>query len=541
MTAFFSSAFITALSATPGMISGSVVKCVLFREAPLFEFNDKRYIGMTTVAQLLAVPGWIPVSPGGAPLANTITVGVRDEGKNNYTTFSSFPFTGLAPNEVKAAAFLRPDNTLIFVTNTPFAGEMRVVQDGDGITASPDSNLAGASNRWLFNWADKPDGGTEIITYSEGPLLLSLGPPDFEPAHTQHVWLYPQRANMIANPSFEKSSPPTAYWTTNGTITRVPLVNPPISAGRFAGRFQYGSGIVVAESNLFPTNRDEHWTIQFMAKGVGDCKVGFVWWDDDYDQTSVDWGTETWRLDPDVFVHISVCRSPVQTYQGMLRIECSSGDMTIDQVLCERGFLKDWSYFDGDTDYGMRDDFTWYGGEVRQGGSYSLWYNHKRAVFGRMFAREVEDDELVTDEVVASHGTSYQWVPAGTNVTPHLDVLYPNDLKLVVADKAPGVLSYRATDADLLGIRNPWGLVPFAALHAHSASHVTLQVSLQVQNGTHAQTAANVVIVAVPNTPLVPAGTTHGHSAANVVLAELPHIRGDNASHAMTSPEVILG
>ena len=515
MTAFFSTAFINALSATPGMINGSVVKCVLFREAPAFAPNDSRYIGKTTVSQLLSMPGWIPVSSGGAPLANTITVGVRDEGKSNYVMFSSFPFTGLAPNEAKAAVFLRADDTIIFGTNTPFAGEMRIVKDGDAITASPDSTLVGASNRWLFNWADAPQAGGTIVTISEGPLLLSLGPPDFEPAHTQHVWLYPQRANMIANPSFEKSSPPTAYWSSNGTVTRVALVNPPISAGRFAGRFEYGGGIVVAESNTFPTMREEYWTIQFMARGLGDMKVGFVYWDDDFEAVSVDWGNETWQLDPNTFIHISVCRFPVQTYQAMLRIEATGGDLTIDQVLCEVGFLKDWPYFDGDTDFGMREDFTWYGGEVRQGGSYSLWYNHKRAVFGRMFAREVADDELVTDEVVAAQGISYGWVPAGTNVTPHMDVLYPHDLQLVVPDKPASVLSYRVTeDGDPQGVVYPWGLYVYPGLHAHSADHVTLQVYLQVQNGVHAHTAANVVIVAVPNTAMVPANAAHAHTAA---------------------------
>ena len=362
------------------------------------------------------------------------------------------------------------------------------------------------------------------MTITEGPLLLSLGPPDFEPSHTQHVWLYPQRANMIANPSFEKPSPPAGYWASNGSITRIALVNPPISAGRFAGRFQYG-GIVVAESNTFPTGREEYWTIQFMARGLGDMKVGFVYWDDDFDAVSVEWGEETWQLDPNTFIHISVIRFPVQTYQGMLRIEATGGDLTIDQVLVEKGFLKDWPYFDGDTDYGARGDFSWYGGEVRQGGSYSLWYNHKAAVFGRMFARQIEDTTLITDEVMRAQGICYDWVPAGTIVTPHIDVLYPNDLQLVVPDKV-GVLSYRTSDDDSQGIRNPWGLVPNASFHAHSASHVTLQPFLQVQNGVHVHTATSVVITAVPNTPLVPAAATHVHTAANVVT------RSDSLSQA---------
>ena len=538
MTAFFSTAFITALSASPGMINGSVVKCVLFREAPNFEPNDSRYISKTTVAQLLAMPGWIPVTAGGPPLGNTITVGVRDEGKSNYVVFSSFPFTGLAKSEVKAVAFLRPDNTLMFVTNTPFGGEMRVVANGDAVTASPDSTLGAVSNRWMFNWADAPQAGGTIVTISEGPLLLSLGAPTFEPSHTQHVWLYPQRANMIANPSFELASPPTGYWTTNGSATRIPLVNPPIAAGRFAGRFQYG-GIVVAESNTFPTNRQERWTIQLMARGLGECKVGFVWWDDDFEEAAVDWGNETWPLDPNTFIHIAVCRTPVQTYQGMLRIESSGGDLTIDQVLCEAGYLKDWAYFDGDTDYGMREDFTWYGGEVRQGASYSLWYNHKKAVYGRMFARQIDGTTLITDEVMREQGIVYEWVPAGTVVVPHMDVLYPNDLQLVVPDKV-GVLSYRANAADLQGIVNPWGIVVDAGLHAHSASHVTLQVFLQVQSATHAHTAANVVTVAVPNTAMAPANAAHAQTAANVTLTYIESARGDNATHAVTSTDVVL-
>ena len=459
MTSFFSSAFIAALSANQSLLDGAAIQAVLFRQAPLFEPNDPRYTDTTTIPQLLATPGWVPITAGGDPLANTVAMGVRQEGKNNYLMFSQFPFTNLPPNEAMAIAFLTPDDKIIFVTNTPFGGEMMVVRDGDGITAAPDAGLSGASNRWLLSWADPPQGGTTIVAILEGPLMISLGPPEFEPSHAQHVWLYPQRANMIANPSFEK--PGMAYWGTNGVASRVPLADKPVGAGSFAGKFT-GSGTVILESNTFPTSREEQWTVQFMAKGTGKVKVGFVWWDDDFDEASVDWGilptggTETWELNPDVFIHIATCRAPVQTYQALLRIECDGGDITIDQVLCERGFLKDWNYFDGDTTYGAREDFVWYGGEVRQGASYSFWYNNKRAVFGRLFAREIDDDVLITDEVMAKQGFVYRWVPAGTLVIPHIDVLYPNDLQLEIPAKT-GVLSYRVDiDRDLQGVKNPW-------------------------------------------------------------------------------------
>ena len=169
---------------------------------------------------------------------------------------------------------------------------------------------------------------------------------------------------MIANPSFEK--PGMDYWSTNGSGTRTALDDTPLGSGFWQGEFTRGTAPVIVESNIFPTNREEFWTIQFLAKGNGNIKVGFVWWDDDFEEVAVDWGpvTEQWELNEESFVHVAVHRTPVQTYQGMLRIECTGTALTLDDVLVERGFLKDWPYFDGDTKYGARDDFSWYGGQI---------------------------------------------------------------------------------------------------------------------------------------------------------------------------------
>src|SRR5262245_20209034 len=148
MSAFFSNAFITALTAAPTSINGATIQVVLFRDAPAFVNNDARYTGITTVSELLDMPGWIPEEPGGAPLVNTIVVTLRDEGTNNYVTFTSFIFEDLELTEVKAVAFLTGGN-VIFVTDTPFDGVKHVLHDGDGVTASPDSTLSGSNNRWL--------------------------------------------------------------------------------------------------------------------------------------------------------------------------------------------------------------------------------------------------------------------------------------------------------------------------------------------------------------------------------------------------------
>jgi hypothetical protein len=131
--------------------------------------------------------------------------------------------------------------------------------------------------------------------------------------------------------------------------------------------------------------------------------------------------------------------------------------MEVDNILCEPDWLKDWPYFDGDTTYGARDDFSWYGGKARKGQTYSLWYNHKRAVTGRLFAWDIEaDDFVITDEEVEAQGFVYKWVPAGVRITPHLDVLYEGDIQEVVPAVSGAVTPYKTGPDDLLGVEDPW-------------------------------------------------------------------------------------
>ena len=462
MSVFFTNLFRTALIANQTIMNSANVRAVLFREAPVFETGDTRYTTVEVTADLLAKPGWVEAAGTGYPFSHNLPVTVRSESDNRYVIFSQYPFTGLDAAEVEAVGFQYigslggKTNPLIMVSTTPFPLKT-VVHGGDGVTASPDAGLVGVSNRWLFSWS-VPAGGT--ITLVEGPLALARGAPTFEASHTQHVWLYPQRANMLANPSFEAAG--TNFWSTNRAIARV--ADPAPTGGAWAGKITGASPLIV-ESNIFPTSRSEQWTVQLMAKGVGTLKVGFVWWDDDFEEVAVDWGqNESWVLNANTFVHIVTCRMPVQTYQGMLRLEVSGGTtLTIDQCLCESGFLKDWNYFDGGTTYGARDDYSWYGGANRQGASYSFWYNNRRAIYGRLFARNIDDDVLVTDEVMGEQGLIYKWVPAGTIIQPHIDVLYPNDLQAPVPPKPASVLPYRAVGnyfTDLGGVINPWVTYP---------------------------------------------------------------------------------
>ena len=240
------------------------------------------------------------------------------------------------------------------------------------------------------------------------------------------------------------------------------------------GSAPYGRSVM--ESNVFATQLGEHdseyWTIQLMAKGTGTLKVGLVYWDLDYRITGVDWGErpprekenqtrtyfEEWVLSPSGWMHIATHRHAPEGHLAMVRLECS-GDLTIDRVLCERDHLKDWAYFDGDDTFGARDDFSWYGGMTDyQGASYSLWYNHRKAVTGRLFARTVDPNDPtqnVTDEDMEEQGLAYRWVPAGTTVVPHLDVFYPFDPRNPLPPKPAGVMPYY-TVSDPDGVGDPW-------------------------------------------------------------------------------------
>jgi hypothetical protein len=123
---------------------------------------------------------------------------------------------------------------------------------------------------------------------------------------------------------------------------------------------------------------------------------------------------------------------------------------------------NDWPYFDGDSEYGAREDFSWYGGTANRHVSYSCWYNLRVSTFGRLFAQRVDQTPAtLTDDEAEQQGLAYQWVPAGTPVIGHLNVLYPNDpmwneSRPLVPYAGP-ILAYR-TDAapSLQNIVSPW-------------------------------------------------------------------------------------
>ena len=300
----------------------------LFRESPEFSINDSRYIGIQTTDALLQRSGWVETTGSGYPLTNTVTVARRRmpappaTTKNNYTLFDQFPFTGMGQAEAKAAAFHYVGtidgvvNPLIMVTNTPFDLGRTVVKDGDAITVNPDSTLS-PPNRWLLGWPN-PGSGVALMLL-EGPLSLFRGPPIYESSHTQHIWLYPQRANMIANPSFDIQD--TSYWSTNRTGTAIQQgtewygqFNGSLSCHRGVQRLPHQPRGALDD----PVSGQGQWRSQDRLRVVGRRLRSGV----------RGLGHRDVPTQHDQLHALVVTRVPVQTYQGMIRFECDGDSLS---------------------------------------------------------------------------------------------------------------------------------------------------------------------------------------------------------------------
>jgi hypothetical protein len=478
VSAFFNTTFLNTLKA--GWTGGPVVM-YMFPQAPAFteaSTDDTTvtdaYIGIDLITNLETTFGWGPSIRCPAQ-TSTVTVSGTLHLADVPQAFN-LP-DSMTETEVRALVFARDNggpttDQIMFGTDTLTSGGL-ILRGVDGIV--PVYNSA-ADGLLLFMWYEVEAGaGAEVMPDAhEGRLLLDKGPPTtFYAARTQHVWVYPQRINFIANPSFEND---TNFWRTNPTTTKSRLADAPPGAGVYSGRFT-GPPNLIVESNMFPLTygrrREDGWTIQLKARGEGTLKVGMLSWDDSMRTTITDWGRDSYtdadnqtifgfRLSPG-FNHIRTLRYAGDVTSGMLRLETDGTYLDIDQVCVEPGLLPtngvDWPYFDGASFYGVKGDFSWYGNHPHA--SYSCWYDIRLATFGRLFGRNLSPEDQLpsghfTDQDAAELGMAYQWVPAGTPVVAHMDVLYPNDPVSPLPPVIGSPLAYSTGEADLLGVTSPW-------------------------------------------------------------------------------------
>lgn len=498
MSYYFTTQFLTLLKS--GWAGGNV-QMYLFPQAPSLVYGEGEgavatttaYAGINKIPTLVQSIGWGSAYVAGPMLPVTVTANINGTTRNVVQIDPSSRFQlpgGTATTPVMAIGFAIDNGApvtgddLMFVT-TSVSTPPLLLHALDGIAPAVDATLA--NKRVLFYWDTVPPGSDAAVLPNavEGTLLIERATPPFEAARTQHIWVYPQRLNLIANPSFELA---TNFWRTSATGSVARLPDAPPGGGSSCGRVTGTAVPVVLESDVFPLRygrrRESGLTIQLQARGAGILKVGLISWESDYRVSVADWGnepngasrpddtTKSWLLGGGGFTQIRTIRYFGEAVAGMLRLEyrpydasVTTGIFDVDQVCVEPGVLptngNDWPYFDGATTYGAREDFSWYGGESFHHASYSCWYNLRNSTFGRLFAWKVDASTPLTDDEAALQGLAYQWVPAGTPVHGHLDVLYPddpmwNEPRALVPYTGP-ILPYRTEAApSLQNVTSPW-------------------------------------------------------------------------------------
>lgn len=478
MTYYFTDAFRTSMGAGVDL-AGTTVKLWLFPTAPDLDVEGgttTQWAGISKVDLLQKELGWGPYIAGPSV---TATAGVN--GTLHWVATPNFDLDNAFPDSrIRAIAYTQGTDpvasNIMFVTSTPL-GSGTVLTNRDGFFQALDANVG---QNVLFYWnatAGTPNG-------VEGAIRITKGAPEFEAANTQHVWIYPQRVNFIANPSFELN---TNFWRVNTGSTLAQSTPAPPGGGMFAGRVSGGTPNVL-ESNLFPLNygrrRETGWTVQFRVRAnvvpgsttPPTLHVGLVSWESNFSRTVVNWGSEGGIPIGDGWTYVRTLRASNETSTGMLRLECDASWFEVDQVCVEPGLLPangvDWPYFEGtdtggNSGYGARGDFTWYGGTARHHGSYSFWYNLRDTTFGRLFdfSMSPEDQKpggIFSDVEAAALGMAYQWVPAGTPLIYHLDVLYPYDPKSPLPPVTGPALPY-LDDDNPMGVESPWPTTPASA------------------------------------------------------------------------------
>jgi hypothetical protein len=470
---FFTQQLLTRLSAGADLNNKSI-KVSLFAKAPLLEGNasSAALLAVTTLQNLRDLDGWEEVSAANY-VAQALTNPLITSGNNRYltlnTSFLPSPLT-MGATQVEAMVLsvegtdigLSAGDKVLFGATTPFSSRKTVFRGGDGISGRLDSgaNDAGITGkRWLFGWVMTAGVASSVV---DGTTVIQQGAPPFEVSHVHHAWLVPQRVNYIANPSWENG---ISHWQTNGVLKeRVEGTNnfPSRWVGHYKGTSlapenkvggtgYNAAGRLYTKSNAFYP-RSQSFTFQFMAKGVGLVRVGLAYYPRDYSEYATDWGVFTdgegvvryqeWELNSDTYTQLRGVRSMSDGYEAALLIEVQYNgvpEIYIDKALTEEGVLIDWDYFDGDSTYGAPEDYSWYGDvalNLKRGKSFSMWYNNRRSIGGRLFGRRLDDTAYYTSTDEQLDSLVSQWTPAGSVVVPHWDVLEQEDMKALPVDRS---------------------------------------------------------------------------------------------------------
>lgn len=316
-------------------------------------------------------------------------------------------------------------NPVLFAT-TQGIGSNTVAHTGT-VFGQSNSQVTISDSQYLLSFSPDPSP-TE---FSAGYMLLYLPPAQWESAHAQHLWIQPQRVNLIANPSFEKSG--SGYWRVGNTrptgtasISRsaggVGGSERPYS-GQVTGTTGTGidNGVTVLESNLFPKTNNWHSISLFVKNGDNTTRsisIGLV------ARNNMD-SEATYFAPPAITLNSEegfkalkvLVNVPDDVTDLQLRLEFSGLNFWVDNVLVDP-HEGQYTYFDGNSTDGLIGDFRWMG-EISNG-HFSIWYNNFVNSQSRLMG--AYDDTI---DHVYKPGLVEEWVPTGSNIIAHWNAVTP--------------------------------------------------------------------------------------------------------------------
>jgi hypothetical protein len=464
------------------------VKIVVFNSLPVFDDASKdKFYSVESLADVY-VDGWVPstsnvesrMSPSGSPepfYLQKITVDSEDylqlvmlpgiggpvdiavEGNEGWYLENPDP-EGVV-QEVFAGAiwYLEGDyggeisaedaitNPVLFATKYG-VGDYTVAHDGT--VYGQFETGASVGDQYVVAYDD-------AAKFSIGYVLLRLDTPEWEGAHSHHMWIQPQRVNYIANPSFEKAGisisgenllteagvsittessaalitegGTTAPWWRAGSISGVgeAFVDRAVGGvdtertycGHVYGYTGDSSNTLVLESNSFP-NTSGWFSVSFYASGTGSLKFGLVANDVTYTVTTFICGesfiltggsaTSSFRKFTGLFQAVP------DSADYHLRIELSGDEFWVDNVLVDPN-PGQYDYFDGNSTDSLAEDFQWMNDSPDA--HFSMWYNNYRNSKARLVGA------FDTTDGVYKPGLVDSWSPTGASVSVHWDAVSP--------------------------------------------------------------------------------------------------------------------
>ena len=398
-----------------------------------FDSDHMAYVtdSAVKISDILAMEGWQEATNTGdttiSLTATTTASGVKsiNYGGNDWS-YEGDPIFATAfaistPTGGNVLAIFRPENPVLLW----------------GESGSDVTSTIGEPNGTILSYLENA-GINDSSSPALGNISVSVPVASWESARAAHVWMDPQRINLVVNSSFETTS--NFGWRANTAAITGAMTNIDGGLGR-GGRVKClevsGTGTKIVESLPFPTRFDNRWwSVEAALAGQGTVRLGILFWEEDGDPNGLFLRrSEPFQItaaDPtgspsrDDFRQIGVLIPNLEEkgIEAQLRIEfvpdSATNKLWVDDCLVEPNEAQ-LGYFDGDWTAGQKGDYRWYGKAEDQTAlshkSFSIFYNNRNNLRRQLFGYFKADGSY-------HKGTADEFVPEGVSVIPHWDDIY---------------------------------------------------------------------------------------------------------------------